>query len=85
MKDTFGKTYEEMEETLRQLMSTSMEFRKRELYPEVQVPTREQHEHMEAVAWPIAKEHFKRAFDQHGMYTPFMEERERRIQAIKNS
>ena len=42
-------------------------------------------EEMEAEAWSSANRKFKKIYEEHGMYTPFMEEREKRIRAIKNS
>ena len=64
------------------------DYRQQKLYPgtfgNVEL-TEEQQAKVKAVSWPTTIEKFKAIYSPHGIYTPFMEEREKRLRAIQKT
>ena len=88
IQPTFSNSYEQMEEVLKREMKLRWMYRQDELYPgtrDVVELTEEQRQVVEEASWKITCETLKKIYKPHGMYTPFMEERERRLRAIQNT
>ena len=81
----FSITYEAMEAKLKQLIQVEFTNSKMKHFPTIETLTEEQYATVKDSAWTQVINKLKMNYDRHGIYTPFMEERERRLRAINEN
>ena len=78
----FSISYEEMEGNLKRLIQLEFTNSKMKHFPTTETLTEEQHKTVKELAWTQVIGKMKKNYNRHGIYIPFMEEREGRLRAI---
>ena len=81
--DTFSKTYEEMEQELNEIIAEQYQSCQSLMFPGIQELSQDQHKRVKESSFVDSIRVFMRQYKEHEMFRPFMEERERRLKAIK--
>merc|ERR1712131_194347 len=78
----FSITYEDMEAKLKQLFHVEFTNSKIKHFPTIETLREEQYATVQDSVWTQVINKLKKNYYKHGIYTPFMEERERRLRVI---